>query len=209
MIQPKDYVKTQYEVNSRHNDGSIEATYEEAIEHANKLSTWIKETKLSCESILDAGCRTGYAMEAFITQFPAIDVHGIDIVPEFIETAKLRGEAVVGDLQNLPYEDRQFSWIFSCTAIEHCYDLPKAAAEMRRTADIGFYVLTDLESKDRFLHNPSHFTYHNDPTEWIDEFKHPDWWLMYLNVPRYSRIEMIWVRKEFVQDFNKEKDAWR
>jgi len=205
----KDYVAVQHQVNNRHRDGSIEAPYEEAITHAAKMAGWIKAARLPCESILDAGCRTGYAMEALASHFPAADVHGIDIVPEFIKIAQLRGEAVVGDLQALPYEDGQFDWTFSCTAIEHCFDLPKAAAEMRRVSRVGFYVLTDLEDKARFDQNPSHFTHHNDPAEWVDEFRHPEWWLMHLDVPRYSRIEMLWVRREHVINFRKDADAWR
>jgi len=209
MLAPVNYTDLQYKINNKHSDGSIESPYEEAIEHSIRLAKWIKEANLPCDSILDAGCRTGYAMEALSCNFPAAEVHGIDIIPEFIKTASLRGEAVVGDLHELPYSDRQFSWVFSCTAIEHCYDVPKAAKEMRRVANIGFYVLTDLEDKSRCLQNPSHFTYHNDPAEWIDEFRHNEWWLMHLSVPRYSRIEMIWVRQEHVTDFNKEKDVWR
>jgi ubiquinone/menaquinone biosynthesis C-methylase UbiE len=208
MEEPTGYVEAQYQVNNRHSDGSIEASYEEAIVHAARLAKWIKEARLPCDSILDAGCRTGYAMEALASHFPAAEVHGIDIVPEFVATANLRGEAIVGDLQALPYDDQQFDWTFSCTAIEHCYDLKAAATEMQRVSRIGYYVLTDLEDEQRFDQNPSHFTHHNDPAEWVDEFRHPAWWLMHLDVPRYSRIEMIWVRREHVTSFRKENDKW-
>ena len=192
----EEYVRVQHQVNNAHMDGRQEHQFEEAVYHAATFAKWLKHHDLPADSILDAGCRTGYAMEALGGHFPAAQVIGIDIVPEFIEVAKLRGEAVVGDLQNLPFEDCEFDWTFSCTAIEHCPDLAEAISEMQRVSQYGFYIQTDLEDKATSAKNPSHFANHPNPGEWIEEFSHPDWWLVYLNVPRHQRIEMIWIRKE-------------
>lgn len=192
----KKYAELQYYVNNLHMDGRQEHQFEEAIYHAATFSKWLKHHELPVDSILDAGCRTGYAMEALGGRFPSARVVGVDIAPQFIEVAALRGEAVVGDLQELPFKDKEFDWTFSCTSIEHCPNLSKAISEMQRVSGYGFYIQTDLEDDATSAKNPSHFANHENPGEWVSEFSHPDWWLVYLNVPRHHRIEMIWIRKQ-------------
>lgn len=202
MNEPEKYVDLQRLTNLMHTNGNFEGVNEGAMLQAGRFCTWIKNSKLPATSFLDAGCRTGYAMDKFISEFPAADVQGIDIVPEFVAVASLRGEVKQGDLHNLPYEDQQFDWVFCSTAIEHCYDAPKAAKELLRVAKYGAYIFTDLEDKERFDMNKSHFTYHNDPCEWIDVFRDPAFWLMSCRVPAYTRVEMLWARREFVYNYD-------
>jgi ubiquinone/menaquinone biosynthesis C-methylase UbiE len=194
-VTKEDYIAIQLKVNNAHMDGRQEAEFEEANYHAHTFTTWLSSHKLPTDSFLDAGCRTGYAMEKLASIYPAARVVGVDIVPQFIQIANLRGEAYVGDLQALPFEDEEFDWTFSCTSIEHCPDLVTAIKEMQRVSKYGFYVHTDLEDDKAFAKNPSHFAHHLNPNEWVDEFNHPEWWLVYLNVPRYNRVELISMRK--------------
>jgi ubiquinone/menaquinone biosynthesis C-methylase UbiE len=203
----EEYVATQRNVNSLHMNGRQEAEFEEAIHHTRTFTSWLRAHDLPTESFLDSGCRTGYAMEELWRQYPAARVVGVDIVPEFIIVADKRGEAVVGDMQALPFEDEEFDWTFSCTSIEHCPDIPAAVAEMQRTSRYGFYVHTDLEDDKAFAKNPSHFAHHEDPGGWLDAFSHPEWWIVYLNVPRNNRVEMIWMRKQYAKQFLIKEDA--
>jgi len=200
-MNPDNYVDVQFAVNKAHLNGRQEAEFEEALFHARTFAKWIKERYMPAESFLDSGCRTGYAMEELGKLFPAARVVGLDIVPEFIEVADLRGEAIVGDMQKLPFEDEEFDWTFSCTSIEHCPDLKSAITEMQRVSKIGFYIHTDLEDEVSCKMNPSHFAHHENPVEWVNEFNTPNWWLVYLNVPRKNRIEMIWLRKHQAKKF--------
>ena len=200
-VDRESYIASQREVNTFHSNQKRESFHEEALTHAKALSALIKTRGMPCESILDAGCRTGYAMDIFGEEFPAARVVGCDIVPEFVEIAAKRGEAVEADMQTLPFEDKEFDWVMSVTAIEHCPDAPKAASELLRVAKYGVFIITDLEDKARFDLNDSHYTYHNDPAEWVDVFRREGWWLMYLNVPRTSRIDMLWLRMEHAVAF--------
>lgn len=195
-MTPEEYVAVQYRVNHAHMDGRQEHQCEEAILHSRTFATWLKYYRLPVTSFLDAGCRLGYAMESLGKLFPAAQVTGVDIVPQFIEIADMRGTAVVGDLQNLPFEDHEFDWTFSCTAIEHCPNVLKAVQEMQRVSKYGFYVHTDLEDEETSKKNPSHFAHHDTPDGWIDEFRHPEWLMAYEKIKRHNRIEMIWIRKE-------------
>lgn len=205
-MMPANFVENQYHVNKQHSDSFVESPNEEAIDRVKDFARWVKRSKLPHTSFLDAGCRTGYAMDELAAQFPAADIKGCDIVPQFIERANLRGDAVVADMHDLPFGNREFDWVFCNTAIEHCHDAPLAASELMRVANIGVLCITDLEDQARFARNPSHYTYHNDPVEWVDVFRNPEFWLMKLDVPRYSRIDMLWVRREHVENFNEEYD---
>jgi ubiquinone/menaquinone biosynthesis C-methylase UbiE len=200
-MNPPGYIDVQYGVNAAHLNGRQEAEFEEANYHARRFTNWLKERHLPAESFLDAGCRTGYAMEKLASIYPAARIVGVDIVPQFIKVADLRGEAVVGDLQDLPFENDEFDWTFSCTSIEHCPDLKAAISEMQRVSKYGFYVHTDLENEVAFNKNPSHFSYHENPSDWVTDFNAPGWWLTYLNVPRFNRVEMIWVKREHVRKY--------
>lgn len=202
-MKQEEYVRTQYAVNRCHSNGEMESTKEEAIDYAKQFASWVRWSGFPCTSVLDAGCRIGYAMDTLGQEFPAARVVGLDIVPEFIEVAEKRGEAVVGDMQDMPFQTEEFDWVFTSTAIEHCPDARKAALELMRVAKYGVYCVTDLEDDERFSLNPSHFTHHNNPAEWVDVFRQDGWWLVYLNVPKYSRIDMIWVRAEHMKEWKK------
>lgn len=201
MSNPANYVQLQYEGHKEENP-YLDKIQDESAKRARNLCQWIKRAELPAKSFLDAGCRTGLAMEEFMITFPSAEVVGIDIVPQFVERASIIGEAVVADIQDIPYNNKSFDWVFSSASIEHCPDTKKAAAELFRVANIGCVIHTDLETEKSFKTHPFHFAHHNDPVEWVDIFRHPDFWLMKLNVPRYTRLDMLWVRREHVSQYN-------
>lgn len=188
----EEYVEAQRKVNFYHNNGQIEHLDEGTIEDVYKLWVWLQGKAYTCSSILDAGCRTGYAMEAMTSLFPQADIEGVDIVPEFVEIANERADTIVGDIQDLPFEDNSFDWVFCVASIEHCQDVKKAAQELKRVAKVGIYVVTDLEGEESFANNPSHFYHNEDPCEWVDIFREDGWRLQQLLVPNPKRLDMIW-----------------
>ena len=190
------YVDVQRKVNSVHKDGSVETLTEEAIDEARGYAKWILSTSLPRESVLDAGCRVGYAMRIFRDHLPNARIAGVDIVPEFVAKAKRRGEAFVGDLQALPFADGEFHWTFCSAAIEHCPSPRKAMSELCRVTKYGVLILTDLEDKPG---NLSHFWHHDDPADWVETLRQPDWRLIKLLVPNPHFVRMIWVRTEYAK----------
>ena len=132
-------------------------------------------------TILDIGCRHGIAIEEFERAFPAAEIHGLDLVPEFLdEAARVCDNLHLGDMTSLPFPDKSIDWIFCCQALEHSTDIPKAIAEACRVARVGLYYSVPLEydtEKNR-TQNPSHHLFEPNPIKWLDFWlPHPDWTL--------------------------------
>jgi demethylmenaquinone methyltransferase/2-methoxy-6-polyprenyl-1,4-benzoquinol methylase len=111
---------------------------------------------------LDAGCGVGL-------QFPALAeavgeegrITGLDILPEFLEEAEKnaagwglseRVSLIQGDIYDLPFEDRQFDWIWSASCA--CYSLHRPLAVLqglRRILRPGGLILILLWSGQQLL----------------------------------------------------------
>lgn len=193
-MDKEEYIDIQRKINTFHVNGAMEHFSEEATSWANWLAQWIRNNNMPHESFLDAGCRTGYVLEALAEEFPAADITGVDIVPEFVEIANQREDAVQGDIQNLPFDDKAFDWVFSGATIEHAPDPQAAADELKRVARVGVYICTDLEHVEAFERNPSHFVRHEDPLEWCEYFKDDKWKLTHLYIPHPQQLHMLWLR---------------
>lgn len=192
-----EYVRRQRMINSLHNNMREEQLLEEATVDAVKLCRFIKSINAPSSSFLDAGCRTGYCMDALADEFPSARIVGMDIVPEFVERASRRaGEAVLGDLRAMPFTDREFEWVLCHSTIEHTDDVVTAAREIQRVSSVGCYVITDIETDEGFNANPSHNTRCDNPMEWIDLFANEGWVLITSVCPTPGRIEMLWMRTE-------------
>lgn len=132
-------------------------------------------------SILDIGCRHGVAIEEFERAFPYAEIHGLDLVPEFLdEAAKVCDNLHLGDMNNLPFPDKSIDWIFCCQALEHSTDVPKAIAEACRVARVGLYYSVPLEydTERNRSQNPSHHLFEPNPIKWLNFWlPHTDWTL--------------------------------
>lgn len=75
------------------------------------------------ETVLDCGCGTAPIISLLHKKYPKKHYTGIDITPKMIEVAKakdLQGtEFVVGDCENLPFEDNAFDAIICCESFHH------------------------------------------------------------------------------------------
>ena len=189
---PEDYIETQRAVNAYHSDGRIETENEDGARYANILCDYFQQCKMTPRSILDVGCHTGYALSVFEERIPTTRAVGIDIVPEFVELAKDRGEAYEADMHNLPFYDKEFDWVFCIGTIEHAHDAQKACSELFRVAKEGVFLSADCSPQEVFEANPSHYTYKVGPSDWVSTCQQPGWQLFYLSMPSIGAADMMW-----------------
>lgn len=97
----------------------------------------IKQT----DKVLELGVGNGEFI-SFLSKFTT-HVHGIDINPEAVNTAKLKNpnaQILVATAENLPYADETFDRVVSVHTLEHIHDLGQALREMYRvTKNPGFH----------------------------------------------------------------------
>lgn len=75
------------------------------------------------DNLLDCGCGTAPIISLLHEKYPEKHYTGIDITPKMIEVAKsknLEGTTfVVGDCENLPFEENTFDAIICCESFHH------------------------------------------------------------------------------------------
>lgn len=89
--------------------------------------------------VLDAGCGPGHWSE--FLHLRGSTVHGVDAVPQFVESARSRFPAVtfeVGDLLDLPFEDSTFGGVLAWYSLIHM-----EAAQWTRAFEEFARVTTD------------------------------------------------------------------
>ena len=73
--------------------------------------------------LLDCGCGTGPMLTLLHRKYPDKRYTGIDLTPKMIEIAKrkkMKGvELVVGDCENLPFDDDSFDVVICCESFHH------------------------------------------------------------------------------------------
>lgn len=91
--------------------------------------------------VLDVGCGTGELMSQVILEDSSREVVGIDLSEEMIKVAKMKikdkGKLILGDAENLPFQDNYFDIVY-CNDSFHHYPQPmKALSEMNRVLKVG------------------------------------------------------------------------
>ena len=75
------------------------------------------------DTLLDAGCGPAPLIALLSEMYPEKHFTGIDLTPAMIEKAKEKNlpnaEFVVGDCENLPFEDNSFDVIVCCESFHH------------------------------------------------------------------------------------------
>jgi ubiquinone/menaquinone biosynthesis C-methylase UbiE len=81
---------------------------------------------------LDVGCGLGELGDRFQRDL-GTQVCAVDISPRMVELAKARGlDAQVADVEQLPFEDRDFDCVFAGWVLYHVPNLERAIAEIAR-----------------------------------------------------------------------------
>lgn len=89
------------------------------------------------ERVLEVGCGPGYFAERVGRELGA-HVVALDLSPRMVELARERGvDARVGDVQDLPYADREFDCAVANWMLYHVSDLERGLAELARVLRPG------------------------------------------------------------------------
>jgi ubiquinone/menaquinone biosynthesis C-methylase UbiE len=100
------------------------------------------------DRLLDVGCGTGTLLEAIVSVSPCIEAVGLDPSPEMLNVArqKLCGRAELreGCAEALPFSERRFDVVVSCSAFHYWRKPALALREISRVLEPGGrLVLTD------------------------------------------------------------------
>lgn len=98
---------------------------------------------LSGKKVLMLGCGTGDESK-ILEDFGATDIYGIDLSEVSIELAKEtypQCEFVVGDMNNLPYDDESFDFVYSSLVIHYSDNPEKVYKEIYRVLKQDGYLL--------------------------------------------------------------------
>jgi len=102
---------------------------------------------------LDVACGTGRQVARLVAL--GYDARGIDLTPAMIERARARcpeAELVVGDWDDLPYEDASFDLVTSSLALCHATDVEPPVREMARVVRPGgWLVISDIHPTSTML----------------------------------------------------------
>jgi SAM-dependent methyltransferase len=101
-------------------------------------------------TVLEIGCGNGNFSIWLRTNFPDVNIIGIDISPKALSIAKSRAKAlnkqigfVVADAESLSFADGQFDYVISCECLEHLPSPSEMAREIRRVLKpMGQFILT-------------------------------------------------------------------
>ncbi len=123
-----------------------------AIEHESRYR-WA-EGLARDRDILDVACGVGYGA-SILARVGARHVLGVDVSPEAIGEARARAgevaEFIVGDLHNIPCEDRSFDLVTCFETIEHVADPNRALAELRRVLRDDGILLLSSPNRDVYI----------------------------------------------------------
>ena len=131
------------------------------------------------DRVLDIGCGKAFLIFDLTQIVPGIEVAGIDVSEYGIEHAKeeVKNNLVVGNANNLPYEDNYFDLVISINTLHNlpCYDLQKALKEIERVGKNKKYIVVESyrneEEKANLLYWQLTCESFYSPEEW-------KWWFI-------------------------------
>lgn len=119
--------------------------------HAKKLYPKILDTVIKTDSleILDLGCGTGELMKLLLENNDRYQLTGIDLSSKMIEIAneKLanRVKLVIGDSENLPFDDNSFDLVYCNDSFHHYVEVEQVIKEISRVLKKdGYLIIGDL-----------------------------------------------------------------
>lgn len=105
------------------------------------------------EDMLDVGCGTGAVIELLHRSYPEARYTGIDLTPDMISVAQAKALSncsfIVGDAEDLPFEDESFDAVLTSNSFHHYPHPGRFFAEAHRVLKPnGRLILRDYTSND-------------------------------------------------------------
>ncbi len=124
--------------------------------------------------ILDVGCGKGFLLFDMLKIRPDLDVYGLDISTYAKENSKekIRDKIVLGNANNLPWDDNYFDLVISITTLHNLYnfDLFKSLQEIQRVSKSHKYICVESyrneDEKANLLYWQVTCEAFNTPKEW-------------------------------------------
>ncbi|MFH1839695.1 MAG: class I SAM-dependent methyltransferase [Nanoarchaeota archaeon] len=110
-------------------------------EQLKKIKIIIKELNITNEMVLDVGCGTAFYSDLFK------DYTGIDNSEGMLE--KANSNVILGNAEELPFEDDSFDIVISVTALHNVKGFKKAIKEMERVSK-GKIAISVLKKSKHF-----------------------------------------------------------
>ena len=106
--------------------------------------------------LLDCGCGTAPMLTLLKEKYPDKRYTGIDLTPKMIEVARAKHmqgvELVVGDCENLPFEDNSFDAVICCQSFHHYPNVQDFFNSVYRVLRPGGrLVLRDMTAKSAVM----------------------------------------------------------
>lgn len=107
------------------------------------------------QSLLDAGCGEGFAIDHLSRRFPEVKLTGVDLSEEAISYAQEhfgeRARFRTGSVYKLPFSDRAFDTVLCSEVLEHVDDPSAAIKELKRAARNYVVITVPLEPYFQWL----------------------------------------------------------
>ena len=109
------------------------------------------------ETVLDAGCGEGFAVEYLTRQRPGWQITGVDLSSDAIAYAQAqfgnRARFQTGSIYELPFPDDSFDAVLCSEVLEHLDDPDRAVAELKRVARHYVVITVPREPYFQWLNN--------------------------------------------------------
>lgn len=100
--------------------------------------------------VLELACGTGTVSQLVKKKAPNVITYGIDHSPKMIEIARTRiDNCMIGDIEDLPFEDGYFDAVYIHSALHHFPDLAQIMNEARRVLKDGHFFFIQEPNKHR------------------------------------------------------------
>lgn len=144
-MSPLRNVRTRSKANEIQTQDRAAEEYEEVrykLPWSRRYHAWLFEHMINLlepdGNILDAGCGVGSLGEHLSNE----NLWGLDISKEMVKRAKRRIDRVlVGDVENLPYEDNSFDCIFARSVVHHLLHPEAGVRELFRAVKPGGKII--------------------------------------------------------------------